>query len=304
MHTGRRLSPLFVALLLAGCTEAAPIAPSPVAPATETPAPAPHDDAPLPEVDEVPAFLQEVPAAAAADEAPPRWEAEDLPVEVLLDDRVAADFALAAPEPTREPTLAELMRQVQLEDGEGVANNDEAWAFIGGSSEEEDEEEPASPTEPADEVEVAIEIADVEEAEVVLEVAEAPEPAADDPCAPLRRQLERRQDYLRRTAAERDAFGYVESDEDAQALRLLQGLRRCADHPDDADCLPPALERDISELEQPAHRIHRRPHELNAEGKLPDEIPHDPLVLDLLHELQRCERRTVAQPLLQPKPQR
>src|SRR5690606_33770436 len=56
-----------------------------------------------------------------------------------------------------------------------------------------------------------------------------------EPCAEIRRAIEKRQDYLRRLAAERDAFAWVENAEDAQALRQLMSLQRCAEHPDDED---------------------------------------------------------------------
>ena len=128
--------------------------------------------------------------------------------------------------------------------------------------------------------------------------AAAPAPSEEDPCAELREAIEKRQDYLRRVAAERDAFGWVENPEDAQALRLLQGLRRCAEHPDDEDCRPPPIEVRLEDLEIPRHVYERRPSELEAGDKLPDEVPHDPRVLDLLRRLELCEARKNPQPLL------
>lgn len=309
----RRLPAL---LLCAACTrDPAPAAAPPVDPPAPAANAARPGDAPLPAAEEVPAFLRE---------APPREVAPKLPVEVVLDDRGVEAFAA---EPEREPTLAELMRHVRIEDGSGPADDGEAWAFIGGGAVEGDAvggaeaigadgrgpaaigagdgnasdagEANASGEAAAAAADGNAAAADDGDAAAASDDADAAT-AADDPCAPLRRLLEKRKDYLRRVAAERDAFGYVESADDAAALRLLQGLRRCAEHPDDEDCRPRPLEVDLSELEAPPHRIHRSPSELDAEGKHPDEIPHDPVVLDLLHQLRACERETVAQPLLQP----
>ncbi|HLV60124.1 MAG TPA: hypothetical protein VKY51_01840 [Fredinandcohnia sp.] len=125
-----------------------------------------------------------------------------------------------------------------------------------------------------------------------------------DPCAEIRRAIEKRQDYLRRLAAERDAFAWVENAEDAQALRQLMSLQRCAEHPDDEDCIPPPIEVRLEDLEIPRHVVERRPEELEATGKDPDEAPHDPKILDLLRRLEACERRVEddPQPLLRPRP--
>lgn len=125
-----------------------------------------------------------------------------------------------------------------------------------------------------------------------------PPAAPEDPCAPLREAMEDRKDYLRRLAAERDAFGWVEDPADAQALRLLQGMRRCAEHPDDEDCKPPPIEMRLEDLELPRHVYERRPDELDAGDKEPDEVPHDPKILDLLHRLRACEAGKNPQPLL------
>lgn len=296
----RRLLPLSLLLTAAGCSRGEAPVQAPPAPAP-APAQAPGD-APLPAEDEVPAFLRGAappPDAAPAPDDPP---VPDLPVEVELDEAPAAAWA-AEEAPQREPTLAELMRAVTVEGEDAPGGDEESWAFIGGGDapEAETEAEAPPPVEPAAAAE--------EEAAVVLELEDAPgddtvaiaDPApAADPCAPLRRLLARRNDYVRRAAAERDAFGYVENEDDIAALRLLQGLRRCAEHPDDEDCRQKPIEVDVSDLEVPAHQIHRQPSDLNAEGKLPDEIPHDPVVLDLLHQLRACEKREVVQPLLQP----
>jgi len=130
--------------------------------------------------------------------------------------------------------------------------------------------------------------------------AEAPaEPIQpEDPCEDLRAALREREAYLRRVAAERDSFAWVEDPKDAQALRLLQSMRRCAAHPTDEDCQPPPIERRLEELEPPRHTYERWPSELAADGKSPEEIPHDPVTLDLLHRLRRCEERKDPQPLL------
>jgi hypothetical protein len=271
-------------------------------------------DAALPAADEVPAFLLGKPAA------PPQ-----LPTEVALRDDAAIDL-----DPAHEPTLRELMRGVRVEDGsadEGFAvvqgareaevpeaapasldelmrgvrlgdagDDGESWAFIGGADDPEPEAAvvaaaPAEPVEQAPAVEA-----------VAVAVAEPEDPPAEaeaDRCAPLRRLLDKRNAFVRRAAAERDTFGYVENEEDQQALRLLQGLRRCAEHPDDPDCRPKPVEVDINDVVIPSHQIERDPSDLNAEGRLPDEIAHDPEVLDLLHRLKACEREQVVQPLLQ-----
>lgn len=134
---------------------------------------------------------------------------------------------------------------------------------------------------------------------------EAPSPTptetepAEDPCAHLREAIEKREDYLRRLAAERDTFGWVEDSEDAQALRLLQGLRRCAEFPDDEDCKPPPIEMRLEDLEPPRHTYERRPGDLDAGEKLPDDVPHDPKVLDLMQKLRACELARSPQPLLE-----
>ncbi len=297
----RALLPIL--LFAAGCSRGeAPAAEAPPAP---VPAPAPVEaapapgDAPLPEADEVPGFLRG--AAEAPKEAPPIDVefAPDLPVEVELDES-AADAWAEAEAPAREPTLRELMQGVTVEGEDEEPGDGESWAFIGGGADPEVEPEPEEPVVEAEEAPVAV--AEAEEEPVVIELDGGGDEATptEDRCAPLRRLLEKRDGYLRRTAAERDTFGYVENEDDVAALRLLQGLRRCAEHPDDEDCREKPLEVDISDLEVPAHQIHRQPSDLNAEGKTPDQIPQDPLVLDLLHQLRECEKREVVQPLLQP----
>ncbi len=281
----RRPALLTLVLLAAACTrtEAPAAAAVPVAPAVvEAPAVAvAQGDVPLPDTGEVPAFLRGARQSADPVAPPP------LPTHVALDesgvDAIVAD---------REPTLRELMAGVQV--GE-VEEDGESWAFIGGEAEAAEAAEAAVPeaeTEPPSAP--VVEPADEAAAESV-----AAAPAQEDRCAQLRRLVDKRNDYLRRTAAERDTFGYVESKEDQQALRLLQGLRRCAEHPDDADCRQRPVEVDINDLVVPSHQIERDPSDLNAEGRTPDELAHDPQVLELLHQLKECERSQTVQPLLQ-----
>ena len=321
----RRPALLFLVFAAAGCSSRGdPPAPAPAAPAAveappappPVPAPAPvAGDAPLPAADEVPGFLR-----------------GELPVPTDTPLRETEAALAWSDEPAREPTLRELMRGVRIEDGgeeEGFAvvqgssedapgahgtrpagnslaelmrgvhvgdadadDGGESWAFIGGADEGGE----------AAESEAAEAVAAAPAAAVAPPEEPVPAPPPEEPedaCAELRRLLDKRNDYLRRTAAERDTFGYVQSAEDQQALRLLQGLRRCAEHPDDADCRQRPIEVDIDDLVIPSHQIERDPSDLNAEGRNPDEIPHDPQVLELLHQLKACERRAVAQPLLQ-----
>lgn len=252
---------------------------------------------PVAVADEIPAFLREgVP---------------DVPTAVDLDDDELDSLVEGLDE--REPTLAELMARVSVtgrdDDGpppqvhtddslealmasvkfEDDDSHGDSWAYLdgavpfsppGGDAPDPSEDREA-PTEP-----------------------EAPKPAAaeEDPCAPLRHALAQHRDYLLRVGAERDAFGYVEQEADSNALRLLQGLRRCGSNPGDPDCRPPPVEVDISELEVPAHQIARDPSELEAEHRHPDDVPHDRVSLDLLHKLRACERTRIAQPLLQRSP--
>ncbi len=280
----------------------------------------------------MPSFLGGAPSAGAA-VAPP------VPVDVVLDEGAAAAWAEAeapAREPTlrelmrgvelhegggdeggfaaveeasaahapsgaveaeeapqREPTLRELMRGVSV----GGVDEGESWAFIGGGTETQAPAAEAAPSEAAPAAVVAA--APDTEAPAAEAAAPAAAPEETDACAPLRRLLDKRKNFIRRTAAERDTFGYVESEEDVAALRLLQGLHRCAQHPDDEDCRQRPIEVDINDLVVPSHQIERDPSDLNAEGRTPDEIPHDPQVLELLHQLEQCERREVVQPLLQ-----
>lgn len=201
------------------------------------------------------------------------------------------------PQAPADPSLRELMASVVLEDGE----SEESWAYLDGAvphlpadaldGEAETGSEGALPTREA---------TDGAPAQAASEETTAPSvTGAEDPCEPLRRALAHHRDYLLRVGAERDTYGYVENTADSNALRLLQGLRRCGSNPDDADCKAPPIEMDVSALEVPAHQIFRDPSDLLAEGRDPDEIPHDRVSVDLVHKLQACERSQIAQPLLQ-----
>lgn len=272
-----------------GCSRAAE-APAPAAvpvaqPAQPAPAPvavaAAPGDAPLPAPDEVPGFLR-----GPAQRAPEPQAAVD-------GDAALPTAATADPETTRDPSLAELMKGVSVGDHE----DGESWAFIGGGDEAA-AEGAAPPAAPTGEEGAAVEAEPAPATEKAVPTDGEPEVATDD-CEPIRRALARQKDYLHRVAAERDRYGYIESTSDVGALQLLESLRRCESNPDDPDCKSPKVEVDISELEVPSHQIEREPSELNAEGKAPDEIPHDRITLELLHRLKACESKKVVQPLLQ-----
>lgn len=317
----KRLAPALLAIACAACTRGgtAPAEPAPAAAqpteATAALQEAKRDrpgegDVPLPDPDRVPDFLLDGAQDGASARAA-RATGTDIPVpsEALPPaaaalpeaPRDAGDPADPLSRP-RDPTLAELMRHVRVE-GEGAADGEDSWIFIGlepSQGEEMPETATAMPTaEPAHgpvRPAVAVEDSEVPPADERTARALLPE---TDPCAELRALVERRKEYLRRTAAERDQFGWVENEADSQALRLLAGLRRCAEHPDDEDCRQRPIEVDISALEMPAELIEFDPSELDAEGRHPDEIPHDPQVRDLLRRLERCERERMAQPLLE-----
>lgn len=120
----------------------------------------------------------------------------------------------------------------------------------------------------------------------------------EDGCAPIREAIEKRQDYLHRLAAERNAFAWMENSKDAEALRLLQAMRRCEAYPDDEDCKPPPIEQRLEDLEPPRHVYERWPSELEVGEKEPDELDHDPKILDLRRKLERCEAERSPKPLL------
>jgi hypothetical protein len=126
--------------------------------------------------------------------------------------------------------------------------------------------------------------------------ADARAGTGEEPCGALQAAIEERRAFLARAAAERDRFGYVQDDADASALRLLESLRRCEEHPGDPDCQAPAVERDVSEMGAP---VERDPSDLDATDE-PGAITHDPVLLALERELSSCERARVAQPLLSP----
>jgi len=221
-------------------------------------------------------------AASDADEVPAflRRPLRPVPGESGLDARDEDD------------PLPELMKQVQ------VGGSDEEGSFV--SIEVPDHQAPPAdaPSPPPARGGAAAPDSPAPEAAAPAQPARS----EADPCEDLRAALREREAYLRRVAAEREAFAWVEDPKDAQALRLLQSMRRCAEHPTDEDCQPPPIERRLEELEPPRHTFERWPTELNADGKAPDEIPHDPVTLDLLHRLRRCEERRDPQPLLRSRP--
>ncbi|AKU89959.1 hypothetical protein [Vulgatibacter incomptus] len=302
MRTGVLIASLALACvaLEAGCKSRTPepaSAPEPEArPSLPPPKPAQQEkgDAPLPAPDELPSFLVRDPAkpVLAADAT----GFSGRPEEYGRIDAAVTEEGHARPDAVRpEPSLSDLMAKVRVI----LPGEEEEGSFA--SVVDGDDGQPAAalprPREPAapSRNESEAELPDDEALDPDIEAA----PAPDDACAPLRDALVRRQEYLRRVAAERDTFGYVENAEDASALRLLQGLRRCADHPDDEDCRQKPIEVDVRDLEPPRHQYERWPSELEAEKKAPDEVPHDPQILELLHELRQCERKLSAQPLLE-----
>jgi hypothetical protein len=219
-------------------------------------------------------------------------DADEVPAFLRRPIRTVEEAEETAPADSEEDPLRELMKRVRVggEESEGSFFSIQT----GDESIQTGDEDPAEDEAPR-------EIAQEEESVPYPDPVPAPPPAerpAEDPCGELRTALREREDYLRRVAAERDAYAWVENPRDAQALRLLQSLRRCAEHPEDEDCRPPPIERRLEELEPPRHVYERWPSELEAEGKEPDAVPHDPVTLDLLHRLEQCERRRNPQPLL------
>ncbi|HEY0839254.1 MAG TPA: hypothetical protein VGD74_03640 [Vulgatibacter sp.] len=295
--------------------------------AEEGPSPAGHlpeaapDDAPLPAPDEIPDFLATgapgLPSRSTApvDGTTGLLAAPSLDVSVPLRDD---DPALVVPDagaPAREVSLDALMKHVRLEDGDA---DDGSFASVTSSDAGEgsfatvtssDAEGAGSPggkalapvtppiawaaahggEEPSD--------ADLDAA-WDIDVEEDDAPHALDACAHLEDEIDARMAYLRRVAAERDTFAWVESDEDATALRLLAAMRRCAEFPDDEDCRPPAMEVRLQDVEPPRHQYERWPTDLEAEHKDPDEVPNDPGIRELHHQLDLCRRRQSPQPLL------
>lgn len=295
--------------------------------AVEGPAVAASDEG----ADEIPAFLRDdverddIPDLAVAIDLADE-DLEDL-VAGLLEEREPTLEELMAkvsvsdddkgPSPSSDRSLKALMASVTLEDG----GSDDSWAYVDGAvprfGVEAQRDGAATSAMAAAGAPGSAEGA-WEEAGLGPMANEAPGaptvvPGTDDtdlptagvenddadPCQPLRQALAQHRDYLLRVGAERDSFGYVEDAADSNALRLLQGLRRCGSNPDDADCQRPPVELDISALEVPSHQIFRDPSDLEAEKKAPDDVPHDRVSVDLVHKLRACERSQIAQPLLQ-----
>lgn len=317
---------LLLLLLATACREEAGDASTPASSGVEAveaaPPPSPvaeaEDDAPLPEPDEIPSFLLPPghPSHRDASEAPPLAEGEARPSEegyaddgpairdssddgasggVLLADRLpieaAADStppswpsvdggAAAARSGDPNPSLAELMAKVRFDDGSDEGSFASVVSTSAGATREQTSAAVTAP--PGDESDAPTSV-----------------DADDDPCASIREAIAKRQDYLERIGAERTAFAYVENEGDASALRLLQGLRRCADFPDDEDCKPRPMEVELRELEPPRHTYESWPTDLEAEHKDPDEIAHDPGMRTLRRDLAACELRQKAQPLLE-----
>jgi len=249
------------------------------------------DDAPLPAPGEIPAFLG--PAGSAVDRAPAVPSAA--PGAGAAGDAPTSPLA-APPSPAPrlggagDDSLDALMRQVRLEDD----GSEEEGSFASVV----DADPPPSLPRPAPFPPAPSEPGAIGRS-VDGEAAAAPEPAVEaEPCADLRAGLDARMDYLRRVAVERDSFAYVENEADATALRLLAAMRRCAEHPEDEDCQAPPMEVELREVEPPRHQFEVWPTDLEAEHKDPDDVPQDPGIRELLHQLEACRRRHTPQPLL------
>lgn len=281
------------ALLEPGAAAAADDAP-PLAHETGD-APAAGDDAPLPALEEVPAFL--APAGVAADRALPIPQAGAAPSagDGALSTPPAGvatspSRALPAPRLDGDDSLDSLMRQVRLEDD----GSEEEGSFASVV----DADPPATAPLPPWTAEPGLPGGAIGR-KVDGEAAGATEPAGKaEPCADLLARIDARQDFLRRVAVERDSFAYVENEADATALRLLAAMRRCAEHPGDEDCQAPAMEVDLRDVEPPRHQFEVWPTDLEAEHKDPDEVPQDPQIRELQHQLEACRRRHTPQPLL------
>lgn len=253
------------------------------------------DDAPLPAPGEIPAFL--APAGGASDRDSAASAA--VPAPAFEGERVPAippANAAAAPSPAPPPggsgddSLDSLMRQVRLE--EDGSEEEGSFASV------VDADPPPSLPQPTP-VPLAAPVPDAIGRLADGGAARAPEPSAEaEPCADLRARIDARMDYLRRVAVERDSFAYVENEADATALRLLAAMRRCAEHPGDEDCQAPAMEVELRDVEPPRHQFEVWPTDLEAEHKDPDDVPQDPGIRELLHQLEACRRRHTPQPLL------
>jgi len=256
--------------------------PSPAAPgddgvpdADHLPQPAAHarvDDAPLPAPGEVPAFL----AGSGGLAPPPLPPSAGTPPEALADDSFDA-----------------LMKKVRFDDD----GEEGSFASVIDADPPSPPPEIAAPTDDGSPHAIGQEAdgASVPAGEATEPMAA---PSAEDPCAELVARVDARMDFIRRVAAERDSYAYVENEADATALRLLAAMRRCAEHPEDEDCKAPAMEVELRDVEPPRHQFEVWPTDLEAEHKDPDEVPQDPQIRELLHQLQACRRSHTPQPLL------
>lgn len=232
-------------------------------------------DAPLPEEDEVPAFLQQGRGAGSFEDQP-------------ASAQVGSGASPQDPELADE-SLGALMARVRFE--EGGEDEGSFASVIAGGEPVPPRAAPPSASPERDETQDA--------SEALYHVREDLPVGGADPCAEHREAIATRKAYLLRIAQERDSFAYVEDAEDAVALRLLQSLRRCAEHPEDEDCEQPPIEVELRALEPPRHTFESWPTDLEAERKDPNEVAHDPVVRDLLYRLRDCERKEKAQPLLE-----
>ncbi len=283
-----------------------------------------EEDAPLPSPDEIPSFLQPQATAGTVAErsSPPVGARDEHPPASPQPPRATSD---------RDASFAALMAKVVLgeegEDDEGSfasvisgeeASRDDARGLYGTPVHGAASSNPSLPDRELDSGDGAAAVDATTRYEAppgfgspggdeAWALAEGPtheaepngsSPAEDDRCASIRASIAQRKAYLQRIGAERDSFSYVEDAGDASALRLLQGLRRCAEYPDDEDCQPRPIEVDVSALEPPRHQFEVRPSDLEAEFKAPDDVPQDPQIRELLHQLSRCELDQRPQPLL------
>lgn len=222
----------------------------------EPPPPVPieraRDDDPLPDEDEIPDFLR---AAVPA--------ARDLPSDGPAAERPSWD---AQPDAFDDP--------------------ESSWAYVRVSA----GETPTDLDDPdPDPVELPEEAAgarpDLDAYEVDPPTTEEKDATKADPCQAIRDTIARYEESMSRIQEQRQSYGWVGDPEDHAALQLLAGLRRCAEHPEDPDCAQPSMQaRSVS-----ASEIGRHPNELLADGKEPDEIVHDPFLLERQRELRRCE---------------
>lgn len=308
----------------AEATERATTKEPPVPTAAHPPMAAP-DDAPLPAPDEIPDFLAPEGEAAPRDARSP-FAAGDGPADgpgaapsldvavPLRDDALTGyDPGTGGSTPTPDVPLEALMRQVRLdEDGDdegsfaSVISTDDAGGNRPGGAAPAGRPDGSPPAAwarapSATGEEIAEETPEAENSEddgADWDVDLALDGGEPDACARLEGEIDARMAFLRRVAAERDTYAWVESDEDATALRLIAAMRRCAEFPEDEDCRPPPMEVDLRAVEPPRHQFERWPSDLEAEHKDPDDVPNDPGIRELRHQLDLCRRKQSPQPLL------